>query len=57
LVRLIWAAFSIGSIGAGVLVYVLLGLLLPEEKPMDLAPFRAEPQDVQVIDGTATYKV
>jgi phage shock protein PspC (stress-responsive transcriptional regulator) len=57
LVRLIWAAFSIGSIGMGVLIYVLLGLLLPEESAADLAPFRSEPQDVQVIDGTATYKV
>ena len=57
LVRLVWAAFSIGSIGMGVLIYVLLGLLLPEEKPMDLTPLRNEPQDVQVIDGTATYKL
>lgn len=57
LVRLIWAAFSIGSIGMGVLVYVLFGLLLPEEQPADLAAYNAEPQDVQVIDGTATYKV
>jgi phage shock protein PspC (stress-responsive transcriptional regulator) len=31
LIRLIWAAFSIGSIGMGVLIYVLAGLLLPEE--------------------------
>jgi phage shock protein PspC (stress-responsive transcriptional regulator) len=57
LVRLIWAAFSIGSIGMGVLIYVLMGLLLPEENAADLASLRAEPQDVQVIDGTATYKV
>ena len=57
LVRLVWAAFSIGSIGMGVLIYVLLGLLLPEEKPMDLTPLRNEPQDVQVIDGTTTYKL
>jgi phage shock protein PspC (stress-responsive transcriptional regulator) len=57
LVRLIWAAFSIGSIGMGVLVYIFLGLLLPEENTADLSSFRSEPQDVQVIDGTATYKV
>ncbi|MCL4858424.1 MAG: PspC domain-containing protein [Caldilineaceae bacterium] len=57
LVRLIWAAFSIGSVGMGVLVYVLVGLLLPEETPVDLATMRAEPEDVQVIEGTATYKV
>jgi len=57
LVRLVWAAFSIGSVGMGVLIYVLLGLVLPEEKAVDLATLRVEPQDVQVIDGTATYKV
>ncbi|MYC95167.1 MAG: PspC domain-containing protein [Caldilineaceae bacterium SB0661_bin_32] len=52
LVRLIWVAFAIGSIGTGVLVYVLTGLLLPEEKE-DLKPVRMqEPQDVTVIDGT-----
>ncbi len=32
LVRLVWAAFSIGSIGMGVLIYVLVGLFLPEEQ-------------------------
>jgi phage shock protein C len=57
LVRLIWAAFSIGSIGMGVLVYVIFGLLLPEEQPADLVAYDPESQDVQVIDGTATYKV
>ncbi len=52
LVRLIWVAFAIGSIGTGVLVYVLTGLLLPEEKE-SLTPVRIqEPQDVTVIDGT-----
>lgn len=33
LVRLIWAAFSVGSIGMGVLIYVLAGLFLVEETP------------------------
>ena len=52
LVRLIWVAFAIGSVGTGVLVYVLTGLLLPEEKG-SLDPVRVqEPQDVKVIDGT-----
>lgn len=52
LVRLIWAAFSIGSIGMGVLVYVLLGFLLPEESVPELASVSMEPHDVQVIDGS-----
>ncbi len=53
LVRLLWVAFSIGSLGTGVLVYVLLALLLPEEEPAPLATYRDEPQEVTVIDGTA----
>ena len=52
LVRLIWVAFAIGSVGTGVLVYVLTGLLLPEEEG-SLEPVRIqEPQEVTVIDGT-----
>lgn len=52
LVRLIWVAFAIGSVGTGVLVYVLIGWLLPEER-QTLQPIPIqEPQDVTVIDGT-----
>jgi phage shock protein PspC (stress-responsive transcriptional regulator) len=50
LVRLVWAAFSVGSIGMGVLIYVLLGLFLPQEQVTDLQPYE-EMQDVQVIDA------
>lgn len=57
LVRLIWAAFSIGSIGMGVLIYILFGLLLPEEAPVQLPTNGVDAQDVQVIDGAAVYKV
>lgn len=57
LVRLIWAAFSIGSIGMGVLIYVLAGLLLPEEAPIQLSTNGADAQDVEVIDGAAVYKL
>ncbi len=53
LVRLLWVAFSIGSIGTGVLVYVLLGLLLPEDEPTAVTAYRDEPQEVTIIDGTA----
>ena len=52
LVRLIWVAFSIGSVGMGVLVYVAVGLILPEETPLDVAKKRAEAQDVTIVDGT-----
>ncbi len=53
LVRLVWAAFSVGSIGMGVLIYVLLGLLLPEAPVTELSPYGAE-QDIQVIDISTT---
>ena len=52
LVRLIWVAFSIGSVGMGVLVYVAVGLILPEESDSDVARGRSEPQDVTIVDGT-----
>ena len=54
LIRLIWAAFSIGSIGMGVLVYIAVGLLLPEETATDVVAPQERIQDVQVVDGTAT---
>ncbi|HXF60265.1 MAG TPA: PspC domain-containing protein [Caldilineaceae bacterium] len=55
LVRLIWAAFSVGSIGMGVLIYVLAGLLLPEEPVTALNQYTNGEQDVQVIDVRATH--
>jgi phage shock protein PspC (stress-responsive transcriptional regulator) len=51
LVRLIWAAFSVGSIGMGVLLYVLLGLFLPQEQVTAVQPYVDDMQDVQVIDA------
>jgi phage shock protein PspC (stress-responsive transcriptional regulator) len=54
LVRLVWAAFSVGSIGMGVLVYVLLGLFLPQEQVTAVQPYTDDMQDVQVIDGRST---
>lgn len=54
LVRLIWAAFSVGSIGMGVLIYIAIGLLLPEESDEDIIAAMVEPQDVQVVDGSVS---
>ncbi|MFZ4661294.1 MAG: PspC domain-containing protein [Caldilineaceae bacterium] len=53
LVRLLWAAFSIMSVGAGLFLYVALGLLLPEEKAANLAPYN-HVQDVEVVEGSST---
>ena len=53
LVRLVWAAFSVGSIGMGVLLYILLGLFLPEDQVTAIQPYD-EMQDVQVIDARST---
>jgi phage shock protein PspC (stress-responsive transcriptional regulator) len=52
LVRLIWVAFSIGSIGLGVFVYVVVGLILPEETALDIRAEQTEAQDVNIVDGT-----
>lgn len=54
LVRLVWAAFSIGSIGMGVLIYVIAGLFLPEDQPSELAVYDEEAQDVTIIDATTS---
>jgi phage shock protein PspC (stress-responsive transcriptional regulator) len=51
LVRLVWAAFSVGSIGMGVLIYVLLGLFLVQEPVTALQPYIDDMQDVEVIDA------
>ncbi len=53
LVRLLWVAFSIGSVGMGALVYVALGLLLPEAKPTTLTPYSNDVQNVEIVEGTS----
>jgi phage shock protein C len=57
LVRLVWAAFSVGSIGMGVLLYIALGLFLPEEQITSVQPYVDDVQDVQVIDARPTSQV
>ncbi len=57
LVRLVWVALSIGSIGMGVLLYVLVGLFLPEEEVTQVQAYSENVQDVQIVDVTATHKV
>lgn len=57
LVRLVWAALSIGSVGAGILLYIVAAVVIPEEGAADVAGTQAaydEPQDVAIVDGTPT---
>lgn len=51
LVRLLWAAFTVMSVGMGIFLYVALGLLLPEAKPATMAPYD-HIQDVNVVEGS-----
>lgn len=51
LIRLLWAAFSIGSIGMGVLVYVAVGLILPEETVAGMANHESV-QNVEVVEAS-----
>ena len=51
LVRLLWVAFAVGSLGTLLLVYVLAGWILPEETPVLAEVYSPEPQDVTIIDG------
>ena len=61
LVRLIWAAFTIGTMGFGALVYVLVGLFLPEEtapvaQPASVSRNGSQPepvQEIKIVDGSA----
>lgn len=57
LIRLLWAAFSIGSIGMGVLIYVALGLLLPEETTTSGTTDTNFVQDVEIVEGTKPHAV
>ena len=51
LVRLLWVAFAVGSLGTLLLVYVLAGWILPEETPAVAEVYSPEPQEVTIIDG------
>ena len=51
LVRLIWAAFSIGSLGTGVLLYVASGLFMLDETA-DTEHHMQDEVDVRVVDST-----
>jgi phage shock protein PspC (stress-responsive transcriptional regulator) len=56
LVRLLWVAFSIGSIGMGVVVYVAFGLLLPEESNSGVTNHN-HVQDVDIVEGSKPHVV
>ena len=62
LVRLIWAAFAIGTMGLGALFYFLVGLVLPEGPAVPATTGGRNgsgpdlPQDIRVVDGTAERK-
>ncbi len=44
-VRLLWALFSLGSLGAGVIIYVIAAIIMPEDDPAAI-----EITDVEVLD-------
>ena len=43
-VRLLWALFALGSLGTGVIVYVIAALIMPED-----APAAIDVTDVEVV--------
>jgi phage shock protein PspC (stress-responsive transcriptional regulator) len=62
LIRLIWAAFALGTMGMGALVYLVVGLLLPAEAQLPAVQgsgasrngATAETvQDITIVDGSA----
>jgi phage shock protein C len=42
IVRILWALFSIGSIGVGVIIYVFLAILMPEDKSTEIQAVEGE---------------
>lgn len=58
LIRLIWAAFALGTMGMGALVYFLVGLLLPADTQLPVPASRSggtgeSMQDITIVDGSA----
>ncbi len=61
LIRLIWAAFALGTMGMGALVYLVVGLLLPAggQVPAPVSRNTAAPETVQnitIVDGTVEQR-
>ena len=56
LVRLLWAAFSIGSIGMGVLVYLVAAFILPAESTNG-GVNQEQVQNVEIVEGSKTQAV
>ena len=54
LVRLIWTVVTIGTMGLGIPVYVVAGVLLPGEQPVAPTSAAAEPQEVIIVDGSVS---
>ncbi len=42
IVRILWALFSIGSIGVGVIIYVILAVIMPEDKSTEIQAVEGE---------------
>lgn len=53
LIRLIWAAFTVGTMGLGALLYLLVALLLPEPQPLAQRQQGNEARDIPVVDNSA----
>ena len=45
IVRILWALFSLGSIGVGVVIYVLLAIIMPEDNVTDIQTVEGEVLD------------
>jgi phage shock protein PspC (stress-responsive transcriptional regulator) len=61
LIRLIWAAFALGTMGAGALLYFVVGLLLPAQGHYPLAASRngatESVQNIDIVDENAGQNI
>ena len=57
LIRLIWAAFAVGTMGLGAALYAVVGLLMPEGNasivPATNGNGAVQVQNIDIVDGSA----
>ena len=59
LIRLIWAAFAVGTLGLGAMLYAVVGLFMPDGNAAIVpvngqAQSAVKVQDIDITDGSAS---
>jgi phage shock protein C len=54
LIRLIWAAFAVGTMGLGAVLYAVVGLFMPDGNAPIVPASAVKVQDIDITDGSAS---